>query len=274
MPRWIKNGLRFLMVTVGVIALTSFSIDATDTFRDSQSALGIFADKITEGECPKDMLLINTGGYDFCIDKYEVSVGESCPVSVPFSIQDTAKNSTDANCLPASEPDKTPWTYVAQPQAVQLCAKAGKRLPTPKEWYLAALGTPDNPKNCNLAGKLSLTGEWESCVSGSGVNDMVGNAWELMEGEVVDKQFANKELPEEGYVEQIDDDGLATKTNNKPNPIYNDDYFWVRPEGKFVIMRGGFYGSKEDGGIYATHVQVDQNFASAAIGFRCVKLLQ
>ena len=271
--KWVKQGLRFFVVTVGVIALTSFTIDATDTFRDSQSALSIFANKITEEKCPLGMVLVNSEEYNFCIDKYEASVGDDCSILKPASIQDTARNSNEANCMPVSEPDKIPWTYVAKPQAAQLCAKAGKKLPTAKEWYLSALGTPDNLQTCNLTDKLALTEKWKNCVSGTGVNDMIGNAWEFIAEETFDNKFNDRELPESGYVEQVDVNGIALKTTDKPNPVYNDDYFWTKPEGSFVIMRGGFYGSKEDGGVYTSHAQVDSNFASVATGFRCVKLL-
>lgn len=269
----LKNSLRFFLVTIGIVVLTSFGIDATDTLRGSQSALGIFANKITEGKCPPEMVLVEAGDHNFCIDKYEVSVGEGCEVLDPTSVLDTAKNSNQSDCLPVSKPEAQPWTYVAKPQAEQLCARSGKRLPTAKEWQLAVLGTPDNFSSCNLAGKLAKTGGWSGCVSGAGVHDMVGNVWEFVEEEVENNRFDERDLPDEGYVDQVESDGLPSRTSDRPNPIYNNDYFWIEPEGRRVVMRGGFYGSKEDGGIYATHAEIDSNFASAAIGFRCAKLL-
>jgi len=274
MSGWVIKGLRFFGVMLGIIVLTSFSIDATSTFQGSQSALSIFADKLTTGECPAGMLLVNTGDRDFCIDKFEVSAGEKCPVSNPSSIADTAKNSNDASCIPVAESDKKPWTYVAQAQASQLCAREGKRLPSAEEWYLAALGTPDSISSCNSQGKLSETGEWEKCTSGVGAHDMIGNVWELIDGEVVDGKISGRSIPNDGYVEKVDNDGIATETTDSPNVIYNNDYFWMKPDGRYVIMRGGFYGSRSDGGIYATHSQIDHNFASGAIGFRCVKFLE
>ncbi len=273
MKRWIKNTLRFSAVTLGIIILTSFSIDATSTLQGSNSALSIFANKVTKGGCPSDMSSVNIGSEVFCMDSFEVSPGPDCPVKMPTSVIDTAQNSGDSRCLPVSEKDKSPWTYVAKPQAAQLCAKAGKRLPSASEWYQAALGTPDGLDTCNSAGKLASTGAWKSCVSGSGVNDMVGNVWEYIDGEVVDGQYSGRALPAEGYIEQVDSDGIALETAEVPNIIYNDDYFWTRHDGRSVLMRGGFYGSKSDGGIYTTHAQVDHNFASAATGFRCVKSL-
>jgi len=272
MSKWAK-GLRFLSVTIGIIFLTSISIDATNTFQGSQSALSIFADRLSTDECPKKMILINTEDKKFCIDEYEASPGEKCPVPNPLSTLDTSKNSNDTNCVPKVSSNEQPWTYVAQPQAAQLCARAGKRLPTAGEWYLAALGTPDSMESCNSNGNISRTGVWKNCISGGGVYDMVGNVWELIDGEVVDGKIDGRALPDDGYVEKIDNDGIAIETTDSPNTIYNNDYIWMKPEGRYAIMRGGFYGSRSDGGIYSTHSQIDHNFASGAIGFRCVKSL-
>lgn len=273
MKVWIKNSSRFVAVTLGIIVLTSFTIDATSTFQGSQSALSIFADKVTRGECPPEMQMVSTGSENFCIDLFEASAGSKCPVAQPQSVGDTAKNSSDSLCVPVSEEGKNPWTYVAEPQAAQLCARAGKRLPSAQEWYQAAMGTPDNSDTCNVNGSVALTGRWEKCASGSGVRDMIGNVWEFIDGEVVDRQYNGRLLPPEGFVNQVDEDGVAMETTDAPNIIYNNDYFWSRSEGRTVLMRGGFYGSRSDGGVYSTHTQVDQNFSSPATGFRCAKSL-
>jgi formylglycine-generating enzyme required for sulfatase activity len=127
---------------------------------------------------------------------------------------------------------------------------------------------------CNLNGEKGVAGFMPECLSGAGAADLVGNVWELTSGEVVDGLYGEVALPNEGYVEQVGGDGLATMTTNTPNDIYNQDYFWSKPEGQFSIMRGGFYGSRLDGGVYAVHAATDINFSSAAIGFRCVKPLK
>ena len=36
--RWVKHTVRFVVVTVGIVLLTSFTIDATDALRGSQTA--------------------------------------------------------------------------------------------------------------------------------------------------------------------------------------------------------------------------------------------
>jgi formylglycine-generating enzyme required for sulfatase activity len=257
----------------GAVLLTTFSIDATDTLRGSQTALSIIAGQFSAENCPVDMVLVQGTAGDFCIDKYEVSVDDKCIIFEPKSTSDTAHNLADTKCKALSVAGEMPWTHVAQPQAVQLCAKEGKRLPTAIEWYEAVSGTPDNINVCNLNGEIMATGASAGCVSGAGANDLVGNVWEFTSSEVVDGLFENKSLPEEGYVEQVGADGLATVTSINPNNIYNQDYFWSKAEGRFSIIRGGFYGSRLDGGIYAVHAANDINFASAAIGFRCVKSL-
>ncbi len=270
---WLKNSARYIAVTVGIIVLTSFSIDATDTLRGSQTALGIFADKVMQDSCPEDMVLIDDGTEKFCLDIYEVSPSTDCPYQKPGNVSETAVNISDADCLAVSTSEAVPWTFVAKSQAEQLCAKSQKRLPTASEWYRGSLGTPDNRAVCNLASGLSVTGSWVDCRSGAGAYDMVGNVWELIDASVSDGVYNNRTIPGEGFVDQIDDSGIATMTISEPNDIYNQDYFWSSSEGQVVVMRGGFYGSRSDGGVYATHAQSNQNFASAAVGFRCAKSL-
>ena len=270
MKKNLKASLQFMMVTLGIIFLTSFSIDATDTLRGSQTALGIFAQNVTEDSCPEFMVRVENGEGSFCIDIYEVSPNDDCIIKNPQSTTDTANNISQRNCQPQSVPQALPWTSVARPQAAELCAKVGKRLPTAKEWYESALGTTDGPL-CNLDGSLQKTGSYEECVSGSGAFDMIGNVWEHTSETISDGMYQGRNLPTEGYVALIDDSGVALETLPEPSVLYHEDYFWAKEQGYFTLIRGGFYGSKADGGLYAVHAQTDQNFASAAIGFRCVK---
>jgi formylglycine-generating enzyme required for sulfatase activity len=265
-----KIGGYFLVVVCSVL-LTSFTIDATDTLRSSQTALGILAKKATEVSCPADMVLVDRGEYSFCIDRYEAGVGEDCLVLSPKSPQDTAANANDPDCEPVSVAGELPWVNVNQAQAETLCAKAGKRLASAKEWYFGALGSIDDGVSCNLdGGSVSKTGSWSDCRSGVGAFDMVGNVWELVFGQVNDSVYQNRLLPIEGYVAEIDEDGLASRTALEPDAIFNNDYFWGSSYGRFILMRGGFFGSKSDGGLYAVHAKTETTFASGAVGFRCV----
>lgn len=269
-----KRPLRFgrlLLIVVGSVLLTSFTIDATDTFRTSQTALGLLASKVTAVSCPTGMVEVFGLERRLCVDVYEAGVGESCVIASPKSAQETAANAADADCEPVSVAEEVPWTFVAQSQAAVLCAKAQKRLPSAKEWYIAALGTADGVETCNLAGQLADTGAWPGCRSGAGAFDMVGNVWELVEGRVEDSNFLGKTIPLEGYVAGVDEAGVAYQTEGEPNVVFNGDYFWSSNYGQFVLMRGGFYGSRNDGGVYAIHAKTEPTFASGAVGFRCVK---
>ncbi len=262
---------RFLLVPIGVVFLTSFTIDASDSLRGSQTALSIFAKKMTEETCQVGMLEVVYDSVRFCVDEYEAGVSEGCLVLEPLSTKDTAVNIADPDCKTISKKEVTPWRFVAQPQAKALCAKSGKRLPSPYEWYLTALGTPDSTETCNSSTALSKTGEYQNCRSGVGAYDVVGNVWEYVDGEVVDGFLEGRGLPVDGYVAEVDQSGMAVRTTSEPDVIYNNDYFWSASFGHYVVMRGGFYGSRGDGGVYAMHAKTEPSFASGAVGFRCVK---
>jgi formylglycine-generating enzyme required for sulfatase activity len=263
---------RFLFVGVGIIILTSFGIDAADTITGSQTALGILAKKVTNSQCPKEMLEYQIGERKMCVDIYEVGVGESCLFLEPKSNKDTAINEANPKCQAVSKEAGMPWTFVALPQAKALCAKAGKRLPSALEWYMAALGTPDNLDVCNLSGgAVNQTGESPDCHSGVGAKDMIGNVWEWVDSDINDAMLDGRGLPLEGYVSEVDQGGVATLTSLSPSVVFNEDYFWAGSFGRYAMMRGGFYGSKSDGGLYAVHAKTEGTFASGAVGFRCVK---
>lgn len=267
--KWVWRSARWLFVSVGIVVLTSFSIDATDALRGSQSALSIFARQAVEGGCPAGMTAFDLADGVLCVDTYENSVGESCPDGRPQTELATKNNVDAAGCKAVSKPDATPWTYVSYHQAKTLCAKRETRLPTPTEWYEAGLGTPDT-EGCNLNGSLAPTGSHAACVSARGAYDMVGNVWEWVDGEVVAGVYASRAVPGEGYVAEVDTAGIPVLTDSSPSTLYNDDYFWSDAVGTYALMRGGFYGSRSDGGLYAVHAKTAPSFASAATGFRCV----
>jgi formylglycine-generating enzyme required for sulfatase activity len=268
----LRRGIQSVLVVCGVIALTSFSIDATDTLRSSQTALGIMASQVTTSNCPEDMTPVTQAETSFCIDRYESGVGDGCIVTEPRSPSETALNAVDADCGPVSQAAVMPWRFVTMPQAAQLCARVGKRLPTADEWYDAALGTADSER-CNEQGELATTGAYPECQSGSEAFDMIGNVWEFVQGDVVAGVTARRSLPPSGYVSEVDVDGLATKSTSTPQTIFNDDYLWSSATGTYALMRGGYYGSGSDGGLYSVHASIDRNFSSNAIGFRCAKSL-
>jgi len=265
-----KNSLRFFLVTIGIITFTSFTIDATDTFKSSQTALSIFANHLTKQSCPDEMVEVFHNEARFCIDKYEVSPGDSCVYNQPKGVSETAINIGDADCEPVSVDGELPWTFLAQSQAKQLCAKRNMRLPSAGEWFATSLGTPDSSQNCNLNSDLSDTGSMTACVSGAGAYDTVGNVWEFVDEKISNGVYDERLVPSEGFVSLADSNGVALETDMVANSIYNDDYFWSKQEGDYIMMRGGFYGSKERGGIYSIYAEAEPLFASAAVGFRCV----
>ena len=117
------------------------------------------------GTCPDGMVYIPDG--DFCIDRFEY-------------------------------PDRKgeiPKDYVNASEAVDLCRKVGKRLPTESEFEAACAGSLKLPFGygekykkgvCNIPGgvahaKVLPAGSLESCANDYGVFDMIGNMWEWVE---------------------------------------------------------------------------------------------
>ena len=174
-------------------------------------------------------------------------------------------------CGAVSEKDAQPWRFISREQSQLACVRVGKRLPTASEWHSVALGTSDASKNCNTEGEeVTKTGAYKTCSSALGIFDAVGNVWEWTTDDIFNATYQDRPLPEEGYVTQVDNGGVATVTGDA-SEAHGGDYFWSKKEGVFAVTRGGFYGSGEDAGVYAVHAAMDPNIAGAAIGFRCVK---
>lgn len=266
------RGLRWLLVLVGIIVLTSFTIDATDTLRGSSTALSGLLKNATTPQCPEGTVRLELAEGTYCIDQYENSVGVNCPIKNPKTALDTKQNIDASACQAVTQSDQTPWTSVTLTQAKSLCIKREMRLPTPLEWYEAALGTPADER-CNINSGGAQTGVRSECVSHRGVNDMVGNVWEWVEAVVINGQYENRSLPEEGYVAGSAADGLANATANTPRALYDNAYFWIGSEGEYALMRGGYYGSGDDASVYTTHAKVAPDFHSTAISFRCLMKL-
>jgi formylglycine-generating enzyme required for sulfatase activity len=148
----------------------------------------------------------------------------------------------------------------------------GKRLPSSEEWYLLSLGMVGVETSCNISsGSISKTGEREACVAPYGAFDLVGNVWEWVHDDVIDGTYRERQLPTEGYVAQIDNAGMATVSSDQPQALFGNDYFWVDATGAYGVIRGGYYDSGLDAGIYAVHADTPPTSASAGIGFRCVR---
>jgi len=273
----------FKAVGVGIVAviLVTVGIDATDHYDNmSESIVGRIFFGASEGACPSDMIFVQAGEGDFCIDRYEVSASDGCQYPVPRGTVESRDNLDKPKCEPVSVANATPWTNISQNQAVRACSKMGKRLPTNKEWSMAALGTPDpssgwSQDDCqvdnNWDNQPGKTGIGSNCVSYAGAFDMVGNVWEWVDGTVVDGTYKGRALPEAGFVFGInEEDALPSDTNTTAPDEYYDDYLWIKGSGTRVISRGGYWGNKNEAGQYAHYIVDSPTSAGSGIGFRCV----
>ncbi len=264
---------QFLIIVISVV-VTSVGIKAADKISSS-------APKISgNGLCPEDMVQVLAAKGNFCIDKYEASVGEECAHKSPGSEIDSRENLDNNSCAPISASGLTPWRYISQNQASLACARAGKRLPTNQEWQQAALGTADISDNwsaddCQVANNWSAqpgpTGSGSRCVSASGAFDMVGNLWEWTDGTVYEGKFNEKILPDQGYVKAINQDALPSETGLAGDESYYNDYLYLKKNGTRAIARGGYWNNKEQAGVYSAYIVSLPSYAEAGIGFRCVK---
>jgi hypothetical protein len=273
----VRGWVRYGVIVVSVIILTSITVDATMSPSGfSQSALGILASRaVPEPTCPDGMAVLSSEGENLCVDQFEASPALECPMQSIHSVIDTRSNIDAVRCAPHSREGVLPWTFVTFHQASELCAKEGKRLPTAVEWYRFALGTPDRRDVCNTSSDGLVAGDTnDACVNAFGIYHAIGNAWEWVDGTVRDGTFDGRTLPESGYVVQADRSGMATLTHpDTPNQDLHEDYFWSESSGEYGILRGGFYGSGTDGGLYGVQAKTPLSLSSAAIGFRCVLTL-
>lgn len=262
--------LKGFFVVLGAVALSSIGLFAADSMQGIDRGLVGLAGS-GAGLCRDGMTPVKNGEHSFCIDMYEASPGNLCAHSVPTNVIETEDNANAQGCTMDSKEGSEPWRFVSLTQAQRICAGAGKRLPTSDEWYAAALGTPHT--ECVISGRANpeKTGTQEACVSVAGAYDMIGNVWEWVDETVQDGTFANRQLPETGYVASVDASGVAITTAGQEQQLYGADYFWSKNEGTFGMIRGGFYAGEGDAGLYAINASVQTSFASPGLGFRCVE---
>ena len=265
--RWGIPAGRFLLVTIAVIGLTSWTIDATDSLQGSQTALSMLAGKWLSDECAAQTVPVLVAGTTWCVDQFPASVGDSCPQPEPRAPLQTTDNVASATCVPVSQPDARPWTHVAQHQAVQLCARAGKELLPGEVWYRAALGTPS--RECQTHDSAAGSVRVSSCVSGAGAYAMVGTVWEYVAEIAEGREVAGHTLPETGYVQAVTAAGWPSASASTTSDLFSGDYVWTHASGTAALMRGGFYGSRDDAGVYTVHAAIAPTFTSGATGFRC-----
>jgi len=261
--------LRSALIGIGALGLSTIGIFASDMMQGIDSGVGNLAALNSAGNCPQGMVLYKGSAMTICVDMYEASVPESCPLRDPKNVIESEKNASTNGCYAASVEEAAPWTYITLSQAQRVCAMSGKRLPTSDEWYMIALGT--NGEECNVNGNAPRNAMGSGCVSSLGAYDMVGNVWEWVDETVQGRTYADRELPVEGYVREADASGVAISTDpESADVLYGKDYFWSKEDGTFGMLRGGFYGSGEDAGLYTINASVPTNFATQGVGFRCV----
>ena len=229
--------------------------------------------------CPENMALVTQALVPFCIDMYEASASDTCVYTDPKDEDETLLNLLDTDCIAESRGNAIPWRYVSHEQAQNACSASGKRLPTASEWYKAALGTPDaelgwNEESCNVANNradgVSNTGSGMRCVSDAGAYDMVGNVWEWVAETIEKGDWNGRVLPGTGFVSGVDVDGIAYTTESAKNEVFNNDRFWIDQNIHAGILRGGYFSSQSQSGVYATYVASPPTFTGTAVGFRCV----
>lgn len=261
-----------IMVVVGALIVTALGIDAADTIGGAKGTLLSQVISGREGVCPSGMTEVNAIPNVTCVDTYETSVGSDCPVLVPEQIVATQQNLGESACKAESKAGALPWRFITRDQAMQMCARSGKRLPTSEEWYALSLGMAQVEKNCNVSSKnVSNAGAFTDCHAPSGAYDLVGNVWEWVSDDVINGNYKNVPIPTTGYVAQVDSTGMATVVSQEPQDLFEKDYFWSRPNGAYGVIRGGYYDSGSDGGLYTVHADTPPTTAGAGIGFRCIK---
>ncbi len=261
---------RVTLVILGAVIVTALGIDAADTMSGKDGTLLSRVIETSE-KCPSGMVEVGAVPGITCVDTYEVSAGSECPISSPTSLIESQKNVNTKECGGESKAEVEPWGFITRDQAVQICARRNTRLPNASEWYALTIGMTDVEESCNVESKSrSLTGALSQCVTPAGAYDLVGNLWEWVSDDVIDGSWSGRTLPLNGYVAQIDNAGMAVVTETTENDLYGKDYFWSRTDGAFGMVRGGYYDSGTDGGMYTVHADTPTNAASAGIGFRCV----
>jgi hypothetical protein len=216
--RWVKT----MLIVAGAVGVTALGIDAADTFSGARGTLLSQVISGGGGSCPKGMASVSNHETLSCVDVFEASTGTDCPTSNPANMLDSLENLNVASCVPESKERTSPWTFVTRDQALQACARAGKRLPTSAELYALSLGMGNTDAVCNTSsGEVSIGGAYETCVSPHGAYDLVGNVWEWVLGDVAGGRFEDRTLPPSGYVGEVDSNGMATLTTTAESDLFD-----------------------------------------------------
>lgn len=260
---------KIFLILGATILLSTLAIDASDTLSGNSGTLLAQLTGYQAALCPVGMTHVPAATTFTCVDTYEAAPGKNCPLTDIENQFSTEVNIGNAKCEPESVAGEVPWSQLSREQAALLCTRAGKRLPTASEWYQFAIGTQTDV--CNVRSEQAVAGTAESlCRSAAGVVNAVGNVWEWVADDIIDGVYQGRKIPATGYITQVDAGGVATVTV-QDKPTVMEGYLWSGQTGAFGVIRGGFYGSKTDAGVYTLHAETIPTFVGAAVGFRCVQ---
>jgi hypothetical protein len=255
-----------ILVVIGAVILSTLLVRANDYLANR-------AETNEATTCTPGAVLVRLPDKTLCVDQYEASPAPNCAFLDPLTQRDTAVNVAQG-CGMVSAPGLSPWRFVSQVEAKQICAQSGKRLLSPSEWYELALATQlissclDESGN----GRTVPTGS-RSCVTLHEIHDLVGNVWEWTDAVVVDGQYKGRQLPASGYIAALDGEGIVTEVSSSSSEQFGADYAWIASAGTVGVLRGGFFGSGTDGGVFAQNISTKTTDATPGIGFRCAREL-
>jgi len=196
-------------------AVTNFTsgtpISSTDVNNNFKNLNG----NLTDGPCVTNNAsdeMVRVG--PICVDKYEASLwpDKTNAGTTPTLANTCLADGSDCTYVAQSRVNVAPTGGVSWLQATQACANAGKRLLTPGEWFMAAVGT--NPANCNLSAPVDNTGSNPTCASRHAVVDMIGNLSEFIDHVQANSTGAGVDgFPHAGYTGGQYDSTGATLVN-------------------------------------------------------------
>lgn len=262
-----------ILIGLSAVVLTTVAIGASDIANSVRGGLaGMVIDSVDTGPCQTGATLVQLGESTLCVDIFEASAGDECPVAKPTNEIDTRTNFNNPACRAVSAEGDEAWRYISLTESQQMCARDGKRLLKSEEWYKLASGMTDfNSCNINSKDDSISVNTAGVCASPSGVSDLIGNVWEWLDEEVVEGNFNGRQMPPSGYVSSVDTTGVALTTAENSDTNFGEDYAFTSPSGVKGIIRGGYYGSGKDGGLFALNTSVNLDLRTAGVGFRCVK---